>query len=251
MRETIEIAINAIRPNRNQPRMEFNHESLTELAQSIKENGLIHPIVVREIEEGYEIIAGERRFRACMLLGYERIPAIINEINELKSAEIALIENIQREDLTAIEEARAYRLLLDEYEMTQENMARRVGKSQSSIANKLRLLTLPIEIQNAVRLRTITERHARAILMLDPTEQKEVFEKVLRDDLTVKETEQVVKQYQPTKEKKMLKGFSKDNRIAVNTIAQAVKMIKDMGIIVKVDKEEDEAGLTIKIRLPK
>lgn len=251
MQETLQIPIGAIRPNRNQPRMEFNHDALTELAQSIKENGLIHPIVVREIEGGYEIVAGERRFRACMLAGFETITAMLSDSDELKSAELALIENIQREDLTAIEEATAYKLLLEEYQLTQEVMAKRVGKSQSSIANKLRLLSLPQEVQNAVTLRTITERHARAILMLESEEQKEVFDKVVKENLTVSETEELVKQFRPKVEKKLVKGFSRDNRIAINTIQQAIKMIRDMGIAIKVDKEETDQGMTFKIHLPK
>jgi len=251
MQETIQIAIHAIRPNRNQPRMEFNHESLIELSESIKENGLIHPIIVREIEDGYEIIAGERRFRACMLAGFEWITAIVSDSDELKATEIALVENIQREDLTAVEEAKAYRKLLDEYGMTQESMAKRVGKSQSSIANKLRLLNLSTEIQNAVTLRTITERHARAVLMLEPTAQKEVFDQIIKNNLTVTETEKLVKEYLPKPEKKVVKGFSKDSRIAINSIQKMIKTIKEMGIAVKAEKEEDEKGITFTIHLPR
>ena len=143
MREVREISIEQIHPNRHQPRLEFNEDALMELAQSIRENGLIQPITVREDEDGYEIIAGERRYKACILAGYSEVPCNVMSADEQKLAELALVENIQRENLTSIEEAKAYIQIMRSAGMTQEELAAKMGKSQSTIANKVRLLNLP------------------------------------------------------------------------------------------------------------
>ena len=199
MREVREISIEQIHPNRHQPRTEFNQDALMELAQSIRENGLIQPITVRPDEEGYEIIAGERRYKACILAGYSEVPCNVMSADEQRLAELALVENIQRENLTAIEEAKAYVQIMRSSGMTQEELALRVGKSQSTVANKVRLLNLPQEIQEAVASRQITERHARALLSVVPGQQKEVYDQIVRRGMNVRQTEQLVKRLQSQK----------------------------------------------------
>jgi len=256
MRESIEISIDLIKPNQNQPREDFNHEGLMELAQSIRENGVIQPIVVREVGEGYEIIAGERRFRANILAGNTTIPAIVKEATELQSAEMALVENIQRQGLSAIEEAKALKTLMDHSQMTQEDLANKIGKSQSAIANKMRLLNLPDEIQEAVASRFITERHARALLGLTPEQQLDVFDKIRTKKWNVARTEKYIEEIansEPEEEKPKIKrrAFSKDQRLGINTIMQAVKQMQEMGIEVIVEQKDGDEGIEILVRFPK
>ena len=164
MKSVEKISIDMIKANRFQPRTVFDDEKLMELAQSIRENGLIQPIVVRQDENMYEIIAGERRFRACILAGLTEIDAIIKDAGEQELTQMALVENIQRENLTAIEEAKAYYELLNNYDINQSELAQQMGKSQSTIANKLRLLNLHQEVQNAVASRQISERDRKSVV---------------------------------------------------------------------------------------
>mgnify|MGYP000721334260 FL=1 len=172
MRETKMVTIDQIEPNPYQPRIEFNDEALMELAQSIRENGLIQPISVRKTENGYQIIAGERRYRAMKMNGMVEVPVVIMDANDIQMAEMALVENIQRENLSAIEEAKSYVDIMRFTGVNQSELALRVGKSQSAIANKIRLLQLDENIQNAVSAHQITERHARALLGLDSDKQQ-------------------------------------------------------------------------------
>ena len=187
--------INTVHPNPNQPRTKIDLEKLNELADSIKEHGVIQPIVVREIEPGnYQIIAGERRWRACKKLGMETIPAVVAEYTDLQSTEVALIENLQRVDLSPVEEALAYQSLINEFAITQDDLAKRVGKSRSAVANILRLLSLPEEILKLLNQGKLTTGHARALLAVSETKKqiaaaKEVVEK----QLSVRETERLVK----------------------------------------------------------
>lgn len=167
MEDTKMIAIDLIEPNPYQPRLEFDQDALMDLAQSIRENGLIQPITVRKVNDKYQIIAGERRFRALRLNGAVEVPANIMDADEVQMAEMALVENIQRENLSAIEEAKSYVEIMKYAGINQSQLALRVGKSQSSIANKIRLLNLDEEVQEAVSARRISERHARALLGLD------------------------------------------------------------------------------------
>lgn len=171
------VSIDLIKPNRYQPRSVFDDDKIIELSQSIKANGLIQPIVVREDEKGFEIIAGERRYRASILAGLTEVDVIIKDVDKQQLTEMALVENIQREDLTSIEEARAYHILINEYSLTQTSVAKQMGKSQSTIANKLRLLTLSDKVQQAIENRNISERHARALLSVE----KEKQEAMLKD----------------------------------------------------------------------
>lgn len=190
-----EIEIVRIVPNPHQPRIDFNDEKLKELSDSIKEHGIIQPLVVTKKDNGYEIIAGERRFQAAKLVGLKTVPAVIREASEQQKLELAVIENIQRHDLNPIEEAKSYQKLANEFEMNQEEIAQKVSKSRSAIANKLRLLNLPIEVQKALIEGKITEGHAKAILALEnPEKQRALFEMILKNGLTVRQTEDKTKE---------------------------------------------------------
>ncbi len=184
-----------IAPNPHQPRLDFDQEKLKELANSIKEHGIIQPIVVTKEGNQYEIIAGERRFQAAKLLGLKKIPVIVREADERQKLELAIIENVQRHNLNSIEEAKSYKKLEEEFDMSQEEVALKVGKSRSAVANKTRLLNLPIEIQKAIIAEKITEGHAKAILALEnPEKQRALFEMIIKDNLTVRQTEDKTKE---------------------------------------------------------
>ncbi|TXK92071.1 nucleoid occlusion protein, partial [Parageobacillus sp. SY1] len=223
---------------------------------TIHTHGIIQPIVVRECEDGkFEIIAGERRWRAVQKLGWSEIPAIIKNLNDKETASVALIENLQREELTPIEEAMAYAKLLELHNLTQEALAQRLGKGQSTIANKLRLLKLPQEVQEALLHRTITERHARALIVLkDKEKQLKLLQEIIDKQLNVKQTEdRVLKMLEAAnpKPKPKRKAFSKDMRIAVNTIRQSLTMVANSGVAVDSEEEEFEDYYQITIRIPK
>ncbi len=248
------VTIDEIQPNPYQPRLEFNNEALMELAQSIRENGLIQPITVRECENGYQIVAGERRYRALKLNGMFDIPVIVMDANELQMAEMALVENIQRENLSAIEEAKSYIDSMKYANLNQSQLALKIGKSQSSIANKIRLLNLEDNIQNAVNAKLISERHARALLGVDPEKQQDYLDKILKKGLSVSQTEKMVradKEQEQPKKKVMLKGITRNMKIALNTIRQALKMVEKAGIELETKEEESEDYVTVIIRFQK
>lgn len=254
--EVIQLPVADIEPNRYQPRSIFNEEKIIELAQTIHTHGMIQPIIVRKTEdERYEIIAGERRWRAVQSLDWEYIPGIVRDMNETETASVALIENLQREELTVIEEATAYAKLIDMHELTQEALAQRLGKNQSTIANKLRLLKLPEAVQHALLNKEITERHARALIKVDdPEKQVELLVEILERHLNVKQTEEKIANLnKPTTKKKQprLKGINKDIRIAMNTIRQSLNMVSDTGIDVESDEEDLEDYYQITIKIPK
>lgn len=187
-------SINEVKPNASQPRKEFDEEAIGELANSIKEKGILQPLVVRTIESGYEIIAGERRWRAAQRAGVTRIPVIIKEASDREVMELALIENLQREDLNPIEEAVAYQQLIDEFELTHEDVSRQIGKERSTITNQLRLLRLPDEVKTALIAGDITSGHARAILSIEsPAEAREALNAIQKQRLSVRNTEQLIK----------------------------------------------------------
>lgn len=185
-KEIFDIALQDIIPNRFQPREMFDDEALKELSQSIKEHGVIQPIIVRKVGDKYEIIAGERRYRASQLAGKQTIPALVRDIDDKEAAKIALLENLQRSNLTPIEEAKTYQTILKLDNITQDELAQNLGKSQSTIANKLRLLTLDEEVQTALLNSQISERHARSLLGLDNEKQRELLNKIINEKLTVK-----------------------------------------------------------------
>lgn len=251
------IPLDKIIPNRYQPRSVFDEDKIDELCQTIKTHGIIQPIVVREIENGqFEIIAGERRWRACSKLQLETIPAIIKNLNDSQSASVALIENLQRENLTSIEEALAYQKLLELHGLTQESLAQRLGKGQSTIANKLRLLHLPEECHEALRNRFITERHARALLMLkDPELQLKFLAEIIEKELNVKQTELKIEKYlqdvNVEKKKQVRRSFSKDVRLAMNTIRQSVDMVIQSGLTIETDEKDYEDYYEFTIKIPK
>jgi ParB family chromosome partitioning protein len=209
---------------------------------------------VRIRNDKFEIIAGERRFRAVTKLGMDTIPGIIREINDAQAASIALIENLQREGLTAVEDAVAYQRLMEIHLLTQESLAQRLGKSQSTIANKIRLLQLCEPVKQALMQRKITERHARALLSLDTEElQIKVLDDIISKDLNVKQTEMRVEFFkQSTKIKKQNRvSFSKDVRLALNTIRQSVEMVNSSGLDINTSENDYEVYYEIIIKIPK
>lgn len=193
-KEVVMVRLSDIIPNRFQPRLTFDEEALNELANSIKEHGIIQPLILRDLGSKYEIIAGERRYKAATLAGITEVPAIVGSMDDQTSAELALIENIQRKDLSAIEEAKSYKKILDMGNFTQDELAKRMGKSQSTIANKMRLLALTNEVQVALMNNLISERHARCLLQIkDEDKQKEVLNKIITERMNVRDTDEYIK----------------------------------------------------------
>lgn len=189
------VDINLIVPNPYQPRKEFSDEKLNELAESIRLHGVIQPLLVREFQGKYQLIAGERRLRASKLVGLTEVPIVIREMNDQTMMEVALVENLQREDLNPIEEAEAYRRLMEEFSLTQEEIAKRVGKSRPAIANTLRLLNLPSIVQSELAKGTLTMGHARPLLSLDSAEEQiRIWQKIQKEQLSVRQTEELIKQ---------------------------------------------------------
>lgn len=254
--EVKKIPIDLIVPNRFQPRTVFDDDRIEELSRTIHTHGIIQPIVVREFENGqFEIIAGERRWRAMKKLGWDEVPAIVKNLNDTETASVALIENLQREELSPIEEAVAYGKLLELHNLTQEALAQRLGKGQSTVANKLRLLKLPQPVQDALLSKAITERHARSLIPLkNPEKQVKLLEEILEKNLNVKQTEdRVIRllEQNNSKPKPKRKAFSKDMRIAVNTIRQSLSMVSDSGINLDSTEEEFDEFYQITIKIPK
>ena len=192
--EVVYLHLDDIIPNRFQPRQVFDEKALKELAVSIKEHGVIQPIIVRNIGNKYEIIAGERRYKASALAGLTTIPAIIRNLDDKESSKVALLENLQRKNLNPIEEAKTYQKILELDQMTQEELAKTMGKSQSAVANKLRLLSLTDEVQDALLKEEISERHARTLLSVtDKEEQKRLLKEIINNKMTVRELEEKIK----------------------------------------------------------
>ncbi|WAH37000.1 nucleoid occlusion protein [Alicyclobacillus dauci] len=257
--QVVEIPVNEIVSNPYQPRTIFNQEAIEELAKTIHTHGVIQPIVVRKKDREYELIAGERRLRAVRHLGWTTIPAIVREMNDAQTASAALIENLQREGLTPIEEAVAYQQLLELHGLTQESLAQRLGKGQSTIANKLRLLNLPEAVQNALLTKSITERHARALLAISSEElQIELLHECVDKGWNVKQMEERVKakltgmeQDGQKRGRARRKGLSKDVRLAVNTIRQSLEMIESTGLQVVYEEADEEEFYQFTIKVPK
>jgi ParB family chromosome partitioning protein len=249
------IPVNDIVTSPYQPRTLFDEEKIDELCQTIKTHGVIQPIIVRQRNGKFEIIAGERRWRAVKKLDSEFIPAIVREFNDAQAASIALIENLQREGLTAIEEAIAYQKLMELHELTQESLAQRLGKSQSTIANKIRLLQLCDPVKQALMERKITERHARCLLSLDEEQlQIKILDDIITKDLNVKQAEARVaffKENNNNKKKTSRVSFTKDIRLALNTIRQSVEMVSSTGMKIKTKENDCGDHYEIVITIPK
>lgn len=254
----VEVNVASIHPNPYQPRATFDEESIAELAQSIQQVGLLQPLLVRKVDDGYELVAGERRLRAVTSLGMEKVACIVQQdIEDESSAMMALIENLQREDLHYLEEAQCYQKLLETYGLTQEELANRLGKSQSSIANKLRLLKLSDDVKAAMTEKRLSERHARALLKLTDDKQRlDAVEKIAEKGLSVKETEQMVektlnKAYDEkqdgAKPRPKLMRIVRDYRLFMNTINQAVNQLRESGMTVEVEQSDRADGVDIKI----
>lgn len=255
--------IDCVRPNPYQPRKQFSKTALEELCESIKQYGVIQPINVRKISiNNYELVAGERRLRAAIMAGLKEIPAIIVNVNDNDSAVIALIENLQREDLSYMEEAEGYNHLINDHGFTQEELAQKISKSQSTIANKIRLLRLPPMVKKMLADNNLTERHARALLKLhDEQLQLKVLKHVCEKGLNVKMTEELVekaiekfvrrdKEKEKVPERKFTKAI-KDIRIFVNTIRQAIDLMKKSGVNAKAAQLDRGEYIEFIIRIPK
>ncbi|MFJ7828182.1 nucleoid occlusion protein [Psychrobacillus sp. NPDC096623] len=259
LEEVLNIAIEKIVPNRYQPRTVFDDDKIEELARTIHTHGVIQPIIIRKMDdEKYEIIAGERRFRAMTKLKWAEVPAIIRNLSDKETASIALIENLQREELTAIEEAVAYQKLLKLHELTQEALAQRLGKGQSTVANKLRLLKLPQEVQEAIMKKELSERHARALMPIKEIEtQIDLMNMAIEKQWNVKQLEEKVNEIinppekNEKKDKSKRKVISKDVRIALNTIKQSLSMVTKSGINIKTEEEDTEEFYQITVKIPK
>lgn len=290
--KVVDIKLDQIIPNRYQPRKVFNQDEIRELAHTIEEHGLLQPIVLREYEPAkYEIIAGERRYRAMKLLGWETTPAILKKMTDEESASLALIENLQRAQLSSVEEAQAYRQLMDLNHLTQAALAKGMGKSQSFVANKLRLLKLITPVQTAILDHRISERHGRALLDLDENQQRTMLMRIVNERLTVRQTEdevakildrplpsEVTKQKKlakeraaqatspaaaPAKKKSAKKAKKKpakpsktttkvtDGRLALNTIKKSIKMATENGFKVTTREKETGNAYQLTIEIPK
>lgn len=255
------INIDSIRPNPYQPRKQFNKAALEELCQSIREYGVMQPINVRKISNNsYELVAGERRLRGATMAGLTEMPAIIINVDDNDSAVMALIENLQRENLNYLEEAEGYNNLILEHRFTQEELARKMGKSQSTIANKIRLLKLPPLVKKILMDNNLTERHARALLKLhDEQLQLKVLKLVCEKGYNVKRTEELVERAidryasqdgVQRSDKKMIKAI-KDIRIFINTIKQAIDTMKKAGVNAKAAQIDRGEYIEFIVRVPK
>lgn len=254
--EILKIDINEIIPNTYQPRRYFNEDALMELSQSIKEHGIIQPITVRKIGDFYELVAGERRLRAAKLASLKEVPCNLIDITDTESAELALLENLQREDLNFIEEAEAYYNLIHDHKFTQEQIAKRMGKKQSTIANKLRILKLSEKVREICLSNKLTERHARALLCIqDEKMQLNIIKKVIKDNLNVRQTEELINKELLKAAGKELNGKSKKKitsvfpaKLYVNTIKQ---VFDKFNIPAKYKMNDCEDYIQITVNIPK
>ena len=253
--QIIQVPLSKIIPNPYQPRKEFESEALSELADSIRQYGVLQPLLVAPgKDDTYILIAGERRLRASIMAGLGTVPVIVSEYTTQQIAEIALIENLQRKDLHYLEEAEGYEKLLTTFHLTQEAMAIRVGKKQSTIANKLRLLKLPIFVRNVLHDSELTERHARVLLKLEDEEtQRDVLQKVLKDRLNVKQTEALVektlKEAGKPDRKKPRFVIVNDVRIYLNSIKEVMETVKASGIPSSMEQDMDGDDVVVTLRI--
>ena len=254
--KVVQIPISMIAANPEQPRKVFKDEELEELTKSISEYGVLQPLIVKRTEgRRFVLVAGERRLRAASLAGLKTVPAIVKELQDREAALIALVENVQRENLNFLEEARAYKKLMEDFNLTQGEIAKRVSKQQSTISNKIRVLSLPGDVQEAIIQNGLTERHARALLKLSAQEdRKKVLERVSRNSLNVKQTEKLIDDILQNKEK-----AERDERkinyisykIYLNTLRKAFNQVKDVEKSAKFIENDRGEFLEVKIIIPK
>ncbi len=247
------VEIEKIKPNPFQPRRDIAPEKVDELARSIKSSGLIQPIVVRRMGDGYQLVVGERRYLACKKLGWKKISAAVKSLSDHEMATTALIENLQRENLNIIEEANGYISLMKNFNLTQEVLAKRLGKSQSTIANKIRLLKLPGSVCQKLVEKGLSERHARALLRLESEEEQiKMIEEISQNNLTVSQAEKKIEKMTEAGSKRKLKRSKpivRDMRIVLNTIRDAVSVIQKSGLYPEVEETVDSDYIEVKIRL--
>lgn len=248
------VKINQITKNPYQPRRYFEPEAIRQLSDSIRLYGVLNPLTVRRTNDGYELIAGERRLRAAKMAGLQEVPCIVMSATEEDSSAIALVENLQRRDLDFFEEAAGYRQLIELYGLTQEEAAQRVGKTQSAVANKLRLLKLSAEVTQRIRDAGLTERHARALLRLPEDSQRvNAITYITAHDLNVARTEQYIDgllEQPPPAPTGQMRRLIRDVRFFINTVDRAVDIMQQSGVAADVKKEEADDGLRIHILIP-
>ena len=251
-----EIEIEKIVPNKYQPRREFTEDKIKELAESIKQNGLLQSITVRDMGNGfYELIAGERRLRALKYLEYPTTKAIVKELTNEQMATLALIENIQREELTPIEEAYAYQELLSINNLTQDELAKSLGKTQATVANKLRLLKLSSKVIDAINSKRIAERHGRAMVKLDPSAQEKILNQILTQSLNVSQTEERIETYLRIKNETKNNDSVQPNYDAQKILARLTKDIAKLeekyGVSLNKEEEEGMESIVVKVTVPR
>jgi ParB family transcriptional regulator, chromosome partitioning protein len=261
-KKILNIALADIKPNPNQPRKQFDKDTLSELADSIQRYGILQPLTVRKTPSGFELVAGERRLRAAKLAGLNTVPCIAIDVDTVESGLIALVENLQRRDLDYIEEAEGLSTLIRTYGLSQEEAAKRISKSQSAVANKLRLLKLSPETLYVLREKGLTERHARALLRIETeADRLGVLEYIVENDLNVAKTDEYIdmflkgntaKQKEPKQKQKKSPFFViKDVRIFLNTVTRGLGMMKTSGIDASCNQSETETDLVLTITIPK
>lgn len=240
-------------PNPNQPRRVFDQGELVNLAISIRMNGILQPITVREVDKGYELVSGERRLRASRLAGMMMVPCIVIDVNAMKSAVFALIENLQRQNLGYFEEAMAIERLMSEYGLSQEEAAKRLGKAPSTVSNKLRLLSLPKPIQKVLLENNLSERHARALLKLDEEDIMPMLKRIIEKKMSVTQAEAYIDAFleQKNKPRRKTRRMFSDVKIFLNTINNAVETMQSAGIHAAVKKQETEENFVYEITIPK
>ncbi len=244
------LPIGSIRPNPDQPRRTFSREELQELTISIAQVGLIQPLVVRPVGDGYELISGERRLRACELLGLREVPCIVEQVSPQRSAIMALVENVQRADLSFWEEAEGYRRLLTVYGLSREELCQRIGKSPAFLSNKLRLLRLSPAVREAAEQGNLSERHARALLALEnENEQLRLVERIVKEGWSVRQAEAYVEKNAPKPRPLRVLRLKRDCRLFLNGLNTLLDQLRQAGMGAEMDTERREDGLDVTIRI--
>lgn len=249
------ITLCAIRPNPQQPRRRFDEDGLQELAASIRAYGILQPLTVRRMGDGYELIAGERRWRAARIAGLREVPCLVAAVDEQDAGLLALMENLQRRDLDCFEEAAAIARLIRCYGLSQEQTAQKLGKSQSAVANKLRLLRLPEDVRETLRSHSLTERHARALLRLPESELRPALEAIVQKEMNVAQTEEYIDRLlttlQTTPPRHRPTFIIKDVRLFLNSVERGLSLIRSAGVDARIARQETEADILLTIHIPK